>query len=312
MAHIAGPEKIYGMKLLKKITQNHTLLTRVYSFSDKHPHLKTFLRRVNRRTLNVQRPSPISFTGWGMTTQHALPWDDEHDWLEFRQAMEDAERLNTDLTADQLSTLAWRHWVVMFAVRHSLRFAQRDPATLPQLVECGVQSGLTAFFSLRETDHLRRDSGYEMHLYDSWGPMRASELLESEKWNVGRYSDNSLDVTKENLREFENHTVYHVGYIPEIFESKSDHPKGPVIYLSIDLNSAGPTVGACDFFLPRMPKAGVILFDDYGNPGYRDTKLHLDKYLADQSGDLLKLPTGQAIFFVGGQRGDGPVPRESA
>jgi len=54
---------------------------------------------------------------------------------------------------------------------------------------------------------------------------------------------------------------------------------------------------ALEFFHPRLEKGGVILFDDYGQEKYKDTKNVIDEFIYDKSGMLLKLPTGQAIYF---------------
>ena len=70
-----------------------------------------------------------------------------------------------------------------------------------------------------------------------------------------------------------------------------------ISYLHIDLNAVKPTMDVLSFFLPKLSKNGVILFDDYGWDGYLDTKLELDRFFKDQSGLFLKLPTGQAIYF---------------
>jgi hypothetical protein len=77
----------------------------------------------------------------------------------------------------------------------------------------------------------------------------------------------------------------------------ADNPK-KVAWLHIDLNSAGPTVAALDFFYPRMAERGVILFDDYGHHGFEDTMAAVNEWASAKSGMLLPLPTGQAVFFM--------------
>ena len=110
------------------------------------------------------------------------------------------------------------------------------------------------------------------------------------------YDELSIDITKNNLREFDADIVYHKGYIPDSLESEPKSPNS-ISYLHIDLNAVNPTMDVLSFFLPKLSKNGVILFDDYGWDGYLDTKLELDKFFKDQSGLFLKLPTGQAIYF---------------
>ena len=90
--------------------------------------------------------------------------------------------------------------------------------------------------------------------------------------------------------------IFHQGYIPNLFNTLPKSPEN-IIYLHIDLNSAKPTISTLEYFLPRLVPGGVILFDDYGWSPYFDTKNAIDEFFYDKSGTLLKLPTGQAIYF---------------
>ena len=68
--------------------------------------------------------------------------------------------------------------------------------------------------------------------------------------------------------------------------------------MHIDLNSTKPTIDALDFFFPRLIKGGIIIFDDYGNTGYPDTKIEIDEFFKNKPGVLMQSPTGQAIYYV--------------
>ena len=135
-----------------------------------------------------------------------------------------------------------------------------------------------------------------MHLYDAWEDMKGEGLLESESWHVNLYKKLDIDVTKKNLREFSNNIVYHKGHIPDSLNNKPESPKS-IFYLHIDLNSSKPTLAALEFFYPRLVSGGVILFDDYGWDQYEDTKNTIELFFEKKSGILMKLPTGQAIYF---------------
>lgn len=58
-----------------------------------------------------------------------------------------------------------------------------------------------------------------------------------------------------------------------------------------------PTKAVLEFFFPKLIKGGIILFDDYGWEGYEDTKQIIDEFFSKKSRIVLKLPTGQAIYF---------------
>ena len=78
---------------------------------------------------------------------------------------------------------------------------------------------------------------------------------------------------------------------------KKPDPPDTIFYLHIDLNSAKPTEHALEFFYPRLVVGGVILFDDYGWDAYEDTKNTIENFFKDKPGLLMKIPTGQAIYF---------------
>jgi hypothetical protein len=125
--------------------------------------------------------------------------------------------------------------------------------------------------------------------------MREDLLVDGERIQVGNYSFLELSRTKENLSEFSGMLTYHKGYIPESFRAIPSPDQ--VVWLHIDLNASIPTTHALEEFFPRIPKGGIILFDDYLGKFYPDTKLAIDRFFSDKEGKLLPLPTGQAIFF---------------
>jgi hypothetical protein len=164
-------------------------------------------------------------------------------------------------------------------------------------VECGVGEGISTFFSIKEIKNNENFSKlWKMHLYDAWAPMRKKELLDSELISEGKYSELTIDMAKNNLKEFEKNIIYHEGYIPESFKNKPDNPES-IIYLHIDLNSAKPTLEALKFFFPRLKERGVILFDDYGAINYLETRKMVDEFFKDKKGIMMEWPTGQAIYY---------------
>lgn len=270
----------------------------------KVPPIQPFMKYVHQKIFNIIPPPP-KFSGWGMTSCHELPWIDKYDWDNFRQSAQDIKkqfefRGGSDIgrSVDNIDTLLWRHWIVSFSARYAVKF-NRSKGNKLNLVELGVADGITAFFTLREMENYKKNTPnikYTMHLYDSWGPIREKELLKTELSRVGKYSNLSLERTKRNLTEFEDNIFYHQGYIPE---SLNVLPiPDSIIYMHIDLNSAIPTLAGLEFFYPRLIKGGVILFDDYGWSGYEETKETVDNFFANKPGILMKLPTGQAIYFA--------------
>ncbi|KRE75422.1 class I SAM-dependent methyltransferase [Paenibacillus sp. Soil750] len=269
--------------------------------SDYIHHLKQENYNLSKELYNTKINLKPAFDGWGMTTNHQLPWNDSFKWGTFRESsVEIKNAFNFGLKADigidanNIDSLLWRHWIVVFALHYALEFKQSDAQI--NLVECGVSDGMSAFFVLKEMSQMISKSSeiqYQMHLFDSWDNLYSEDLTEKELHIEGRYANNSLERVQNNLSVFQKKVKYHVGYIPFTFtESLSN-----ISYLYIDLNSANATLETLRYFYPSLSKGSVILFDDYGWSGFEETKEIIDKFFSDKPGILLKIPTGQAIYF---------------
>ena len=270
--------------------------------SKKLPFLNPIMQKFYKKFMKkhyVVPPPPPKFSGWGMTTISEHPWIDEFSCDVFRQSCELLKKFQfTPSTVNEpidehMYTLNYRHYFISFCAN----YARNSVNTSNHIfVECGVNDGITAFFALNELNS-KSNPDFKMHLYDSWSAMKKEFLLDSEiDFNVGAYHDASIDRTKSNLEQFNNNLIYHQGYIPDTFSIPPDSPND-ISYLSIDLNSAKPTMATLEFFLPKLLTGGIIIFDDYGNTNYPETKNSIDKFFSNKKGTLMKLPTGQAIYF---------------
>ena len=274
---------------------NENLIKFGQEIYSKHPALRPFLTFIKKNFFNKPK-----FSGWGMTSIHEPPWlnDDEgKKFLEIHNYIKNNFVFNKKIqgtTKDIMDDLLWRHWIVSYAVKHATKFAKTENYNL---VECGVEWGYTSFFALKTlTNNDKKINSFSMHLYDAWQNMREEELLESEYWHLNLYKNLDIESTKKNLVEFKENLIFHQGYIPDSLTKKPD-PPDVIFYLHIDLNSAKPTEHALEFFYPRLVVGGVILFDDYGWDAYEDTKNTIEDFFKDKPGLLMKIPTGQAIYF---------------
>jgi hypothetical protein len=249
----------------------------------------------------------IKFIGWDMITDHAFPWDDHHQWENFRKSCEDIKKdfefgPEIGYNAGNIDTLKWRHWFVAFSAGYALEFIKtsgNDKQSPFNFVECGVADGMTSYFLLKELK--QKQVNYSLHLYDAWGAMREEYLAPSEMGHVGSYKNLNFERTKRNLSAISSHIVFHKGFIPDSLKVDPPSPDNLIVYLHIDLNSSYPTLAALEFFYDKMVQGGVILFDDYGWTGYEDTKEAIDKFFSTKSGILLKMPTGQALYLINKQ-----------
>lgn len=262
----------------------------------KNPKLRPIMKKIR----DTFRPIELGFIGWGMTSVHLPPWKNHSNASIFLDAAKDIKKLefglvkSTGTDANNIDDSLWRHWVVSHAIKHAIKFSKSSEQNF---VECGVGEGISAFFSLRQImSENNIEKTCKMHLYDAWAPMREKELLESEFASEGKYSELTINMAKNNLKEFKDNIIFHEGYIPESFEKKPDNPNF-IIYIHIDLNSAKPTLDALEFFYPRLRERGIILFDDYGSINYLETRKMIDKFFEDKDGILMELPTSQAIYY---------------
>ena len=154
------------------------------------------------------------------------------------------------------------------------------------VVECGVCDGLTAFYAMNALKFKNKD--FKFFLYDSWSQFK----LQKDK-DIFDYSYLDVEVTKKNLAEYSEYTIFNEGNIPEIFD-KVINPEN-INWLHIDLNSEEATRHSLNFFYEKLNSHGIIIFDDYG--GLDETKKTVDIFLKDKSGHFLSLPTGQGVFI---------------
>ena len=274
------------------------------SVAKKTPFLKPVMRKFYEKFMQKfyqTKPPEPKFSGWGMSTIANNPWNDDFDLAIFRKSCKSLESFEFTPSClpripieEYVHSLDYRHYFISFCANYAIKFAQ---TTYHNFVECGVNDGVTAFVALNELrDKVGTD--FKMDLYDSWEAMKADFLVGEEiDFNVGAYADSSIDIPKSNLKMFEENTVYHKGFIPDTLFDKSTKQPESISYLSIDLNSSKPTLAALNFFFPRLVRGGIIIFDDYGNDHYPDTKNIIDEFFSTEDGILMKIPTGQAIYF---------------
>jgi len=260
----------------------------------KYPSLRPYVNFIRRK-----KSHPNTFSGGGLSTEHEHAWVGEFEGEIFLKAISDVKQnfkfpQETGLDSHQLDEFLWRGWFISYAVRHAIKFSNPKEYNF---ADFGAGFGLTSFFALREiSGNENIGNRYSMHLYDSWKPMRKEFLLEGELSQEGKYGYHSIDSIKHNLNEFEKNLVYHIGFIPDSLKKKPSNPDS-LVYLHIDINSAKPTLAVLEMVYPHLVSGGVIVFDDYGWRGYPDTKKVVDNFFHDKSGIVLKLPTGQAIYF---------------
>ncbi len=246
-----------------------------------------------------------TFKGWGLiTTGNQPPWflknisssKENKKFLEIHNNFKKNVKNNNfklsqyenEPNQDEIiDGLRWRHYILFW----SALFIQNTNVKNKNFVECGVADGMSIYYILS----LFKKKKYRFYLYDSWSGMDKKFLLKNEHSSVGKWSNLKLDQTKKNLAKFKKKIVFNKGYINKNFRKFNNPNK--ISWLSIDLNSATPTLDCLNFFYKKMEKNGIIIFDDYGSPNYLDTKKIIDNFFKNKKEYIFQIPTGQALII---------------
>ena len=255
----------------------------------------------------------FTFVGWGMTTTTNPPWtyNNNNEIIKFEeinnkliQHIKDEKFILTQFGMKEkskntkreienylltLNDLKWRHLIVYYSFLLAKKFTHKEM----NIVECGVCDGLTIFYAINT--YTKKNYDLKVYLYDSWKKMERKHLNDQELYHLGDYNYLNVNITKNNLRDYSENLIFNVGYIPEVL-ALSNYPKH-LSWLHIDLNSSSPTIEALKFFYEKLNSKGVILFDDYGHKSYEPTKYVIDNFFNNLDGQLIALPTGQAMFI---------------
>lgn len=185
--------------------------------------------------------------------------------------------------------VAPRAYVLLKAVESALSITDGD------FVECGVYKGGTALLAAEVM--LKDDAATPtLHLFDTFAGIPAPGLSGSEqgKGLASQYSDVSLEATKGNLDKYSDFLKFYPGLVPETFK---DFAPRPIRYLHVDINTAKAHTDCLEFFVPQLVDGAVVLFDDYGWPGYAECKQAVDEFVTRNGLPApISLMTGQALY----------------
>ena len=157
--------------------------------------------------------------------------------------------------------------------------------------ECGVYRGGTAYVLARAL----REAGTQgkLHLFDSFSGMPET----SKDYDVhqeGDFSDAPLEQVKRYLSDYASELVFHPGFVPATFAGLEGTT---FCFAHIDLDLHDAIRDATAFIYPRMPRGGVIVYDDYGFPTCPGARKAVDDFFADKPEMPLVLPMGQCLVL---------------
>jgi hypothetical protein len=224
-------------------------------------------------------PPAWAYNADGLATIHYSPFVDDPEFA----------RLYDEMAAswfvDEVVDVRWRMWLLT-------RFA-RQAANLPgNFAEFGVYRGGCSWMVLSTA---RLDESRRLHLFDTFEGIPDTGLSEGERTAgfAGRLDDTSADYVAKLLAPWDPIPRLWPG---DVFETMPAADTGDLAFAHIDLNAAAPTVYVLEHVYARLVPGGVIVFDDYGWPGYEEQRALVDGLLRDRPEDVIALPTGQGVL----------------
>jgi hypothetical protein len=159
-------------------------------------------------------------------------------------------------------------------------------------VECGVYRGRHAMSNMVYID-FKSLKNRKYYLFDTFCGLD-EEFSSKEELNSyqGAYPD-CYDFVVKSFREYSN-VVIIKGAVPSTL-SKVDIKK--VAYLSIDMNCILPEIETIKYFWPKLVSGGIVILDDYAQPGHEKQKKAMDNFATSTGVKILSLPTGQGMII---------------
>lgn len=154
------------------------------------------------------------------------------------------------------------------------------------VVECGVYRGsslLTMGLYLKQNNIEKRVIGFDSFQ----GFPKAVEIdlslggASDEQKRIGGFDDVSYTRLCERISHFDLRDKIELfkGFFEHTL-AKAQNGRFCFVHLDVDIYSSYKT--CMEFFYPRLPKGGVILFDEYNDPPWPGCNKAIDEFLADK------------------------------
>ena len=132
-----------------------------------------------------------------------------------------------------------------------------------------------------------------LHLFDVFETLQAPAAVSGGEREAGLRSHfgsvhGRLDQVTRLLSSF-NAVHLHPGVFPASAERMKDEWFS---FVHLDMDLVRSTTDALDFFHPRLVQGGILIGDDYGDPGVRAA---FASFFEDRGESLINLPWGQVM-----------------
>ena len=233
----------------------------------------------------------------------ALFWGDRLLTLDKTAAFRDDPRfsaamrgVSSDTGAAEYASpdgIAWRINTLVWAARTALHVAG-------DFVECGVYKGDMSWVITELVD--LESAKRVFYLYDTFegfAPQYSSEddfPLAPQFFHIadrGYHIPQLYETVRQRFSE-KSYVKVIKGVVPDIIAEISP---AQIAFMHIDMNSAGPEVGALDRLFDLVSPGGLVIFDDYGWFLHQKQKDAEDRFMAERGQEILELPTGQGLLI---------------
>ncbi len=163
------------------------------------------------------------------------------------------------------------------------------------VVECGAYRGHSSYILchlIKEKKPAFDGTGY--HIFDSFEGLSAPIGDDRLGQGVKGLMAAGVDVVRETLKEFPG-IAYHQGWIPESLHTQ---PGRRYRFVHVDVDLVEPTLGAFEYFFPRMAPGGIIVCDDYASVRWPGTKGAIDAFCDKHHVKKIALSSCQLIVFA--------------
>lgn len=160
--------------------------------------------------------------------------------------------------------------------------------------DCGVNTGFCARSLMHYIGFEKLNKTY--YLLDTFTGLdtRYSTEKEMDAQEYFKYGENE-DMYDRVQQTFSGFNVEIIkGAVPDTLSQVS---AANICFLHLDMNSSLPEVKALDYFWNKIPKGGVVLFDDYAYGSDSHMKDVHDAWAKEHGVEILSLPTGQGLLI---------------
>jgi O-methyltransferase len=181
---------------------------------------------------------------------------------------------------------------------HLVRYAEATARLSGRRVECGVLRGLSALMiaeTLRSLDPSFDGDG--LYLVDSFEglsePHPADAVAKGQfAMAKGHFGGVSVEHVQEVMSAYPRCQIVK-GWIPELLESL---PPSQWAFVHLDVDLYEPTLGALEYFLPRLVPGAVVVNDDYASALFPGAGQAWDEVFQNRRLPFVVLDSGQAVF----------------